>query len=90
MTEPTLLLFPKDARELLGVGQTYFYELTQLDTFPDPINPTGKRPVYRRVDIECWIEGQTTVKFERKKRPDQAARLKERQGENKDLKKKAK
>lgn len=49
-----LLLYPKQAANLLGVGTTQFYELNKLPTFPKSRNPLGKRPMYIRHEIEAW------------------------------------
>lgn len=50
-----LLLYPSQARKLLGVQTTKFYELVKLPDFPKPRNPLGKRPMYLRKEIEEWV-----------------------------------
>ena len=50
-----LLVYPKQAQKLLGVGVTKFYELVRLPDFPKPKNPTGKRPFYLRSELEKWV-----------------------------------
>ncbi|BCA94583.1 hypothetical protein TUM19329_09440 [Legionella antarctica] len=50
-----LLLYPYQARKLLGVQSTKFYELVKLPDFPKPRNPLGKRPMYLRKEIEAWV-----------------------------------
>ena len=49
-----LLIYPIEARKLLGVQATKFYELVKLPDFPKPRNPLGKRPMYLRKEIEDW------------------------------------
>lgn len=55
--EEPLLLYPQDARNLIGVKNTKFYELAKLPDFPKPRNPLGKRPMYLRKEIEDWVNG---------------------------------
>ena len=50
----SLLLYPNEARKLLGVQTTKFYEFVKLPDFPKPRNPLGKRPMYLRKEIEEW------------------------------------
>lgn len=54
-----LLVYPKQAQEILGVGTTKFYELCKLEDFPKPKNPLGKRPMYVRKELEKWIDSLT-------------------------------
>jgi len=49
-----LLVYPKQAQKLLGVGVTKFYELVKLPDFPVPKKPNGKRPMYLRSELEQW------------------------------------
>ena len=60
-TQP-LLVYPKHAQEILGVGTTKFYELNKLSDFPKTRNPLGKRPMYIRKEIEDWATGLETSK----------------------------
>ena len=50
-----LLVYPKQAKEMLGVGATKFYEFNKLPGFPRPRSPLGKRPMYLRQEIEDWV-----------------------------------
>lgn len=50
-----LLVYPKQAQKILGVGTTKFYELSKLENFPKPRNPLGRRPMYVRKELEDWI-----------------------------------
>jgi predicted DNA-binding transcriptional regulator AlpA len=59
MNQSPLLVYPKEAQKLLGVGPTKFYELCKLPSFPKPRNPLGKRPWYLKEEIEKWAK--TTV-----------------------------
>ena len=54
MKDSSLLLYPKQAQKLLGIGSTKFYELVKLPDFPKPRNLIGKRPAYLRSEIENW------------------------------------
>lgn len=54
LLEESLLVYPKNARQVLGVGSTQFYELAKLPSFPKPKTPLGKRPMYLRTDLENW------------------------------------
>ncbi|WP_061467985.1 helix-turn-helix transcriptional regulator [Legionella pneumophila] len=54
MKEIPLLVYPKQAQKILGVGTTKFYELLKLPTFPKARNPLGKRPMYLREELEDW------------------------------------
>ncbi len=54
MNDLSILLYPKQAQKLLGIGTTKFYELVKLPDFPKPRNPLGKRPMYLRKEIEDW------------------------------------
>ncbi len=51
----SLLIYPKQAAVLLGIGTTKFYELNKLPNFPKVRNPSGKRPMYLRKEIEDWV-----------------------------------
>ena len=54
-----LLIYPRQAANLLGVGTTKFYELNKLPDFPKSRNPLGKRPMYLRNEIEDWVTSLT-------------------------------
>ncbi len=54
MKNEPLLVYPKEAQRLLGVGPTKFYELNKLPDFPKPKNPLGKRVFYLRNQLEDW------------------------------------
>ena len=57
MKHNSLLVYPKEAQEILGVGPTKFYELINLENFPNTrVLPGGKRPVYLRSEIEEWVK----------------------------------
>jgi len=56
MKDDSLLIYPKQAARLLGVGTTQFYALCKLPDFPRPKNPLGKRPFYLRVELENWAQ----------------------------------
>ncbi|WP_298625663.1 hypothetical protein [uncultured Legionella sp.] len=60
MNEQAILLYPKQAQKLLGIGTTKFYELVKLPDFPKPRNPLGKRPMYLRKEIEDWAHNLNT------------------------------
>lgn len=51
-----LLLYPKQAQKLLGVGTTKFYELVKLPDFPKSKSPLGKRVMYLRDELEKWVK----------------------------------
>jgi predicted DNA-binding transcriptional regulator AlpA len=57
MKTESLLVYPKQAQKLLGVGVTKFYELNKLPDFPKARNPSGggKRPMYLRSELERWV-----------------------------------
>lgn len=50
-----LLVYAKDAKAILGVGTTKFYQLNKLENFPKPKYPNGKRPMYILSEIESWV-----------------------------------
>ena len=56
MKNEPLLVYPKEAQRLLGVGSTKFYELNKLPDFPRPRNLLGKRPMYLKEEIEKWVK----------------------------------
>jgi predicted DNA-binding transcriptional regulator AlpA len=56
MRNESLLVYPKEAQKLLGIGPTKFYELNKLPDFPQPRNPLGKRPMYLRSQLEDWVK----------------------------------
>ena len=56
MKEDSLLLYPKQAQKLLGIGKTKFYELVKSTTFPKAKSPLGKRPMYLREELENWVK----------------------------------
>ncbi len=60
LNEQAILLYPKQAQKLLGIGTTKFYELVKLPDFPKPRNPLGKRPMYLRKEIEDWAHNLNT------------------------------
>jgi predicted DNA-binding transcriptional regulator AlpA len=59
MKNEPLLVYPKEAQKLLGVGPTKFYELNKLPNFPKPKNPLGKRRFYLRHELENWVKSLT-------------------------------
>lgn len=61
LNELPILLYPKQAQKLLGIGTTKFYELVKLSDFPKSRNPLGKRPMYLRKEIEVWASSLSTV-----------------------------
>ncbi|MDR3503890.1 MAG: helix-turn-helix domain-containing protein [Legionella sp.] len=61
MSNKPILIYPKQAQEMLGIGSTKFYELIKLSDFPKSRNPLGKRPMYLRKEIENWVEGLSTA-----------------------------
>jgi predicted DNA-binding transcriptional regulator AlpA len=61
LNELPILLYPKHAQKVLGVGPTKFYELVKLSDFPKPRNPLGKRPMYLRKEIEDWASSLSMV-----------------------------
>jgi predicted DNA-binding transcriptional regulator AlpA len=56
MQDLPMLLYPKQAQKILGVGTTKFYELIKLPTFPKSRSPLGKRPMYLREELEVWVK----------------------------------
>lgn len=55
MKNQSLLVYPKQAQEILGVGPTKFYEFIKKDDFPKSKLPNGKRPMYLRRELEEWV-----------------------------------
>ncbi len=55
MTDRTLLVYPKKAQKLLGVGTTKFYDLKKDPKFPKPIY-VSKRPMYSTEQLENWVK----------------------------------
>lgn len=55
MKNQSLLVYPKQAQEILGVGPTKFYEFIKKDDFPKAKLPNGKRPMYLRRELEEWV-----------------------------------
>ncbi|HAU1192559.1 TPA: helix-turn-helix transcriptional regulator [Legionella pneumophila] len=61
MKDLSLLVYPKQAQEIIGVKPTKFYELNKLPGFPKPrITSLGKRPMYVRKELVEWISNLTT------------------------------
>lgn len=58
MPDEPILLYPKEAQKLLGVGTTTFYEFAKLSSFPKSSNPLGKRPMYVREELEQWVKSK--------------------------------
>ena len=57
MNSKSLLVYTKQAQQMLGVGPTKFYELNKLPDFPKARNPSGgKRPMYLRAELEYWVK----------------------------------
>ncbi len=56
MNDKPLLIYPKQAQQLLGVGTTKFYELNKLPDFPKARNPLGKRPMYVMDELREWVK----------------------------------
>ncbi len=54
MNDKPLLVYPKQAQKLLGIGTTKFYELAKQASFPKPKRPDGKRPMYLTRELEEW------------------------------------
>jgi len=56
MCETPLLLSVEHVCELLGIRRTLFYSMIQTGRFgPLPLK-LGRRRMYRRLDVERWIE----------------------------------
>ncbi len=49
-----ILLHPKQAQEILGVGPTKFYELVKKPSFPKAKHSVGRRPMYLKSELEDW------------------------------------
>lgn len=56
MNDKPLLVSPKGAQTLLGVGCTLFYDLVKLGNFPKSVNPLGRGPMYRVSELEEWVK----------------------------------
>lgn len=56
MKAEPLLVYPKQAQQILGVGPTKFYELVKLPTFPKSKVLVGKRPMFLRKELEAWAK----------------------------------
>jgi len=52
----SLLVYPKQAQELLGIGPTKFHELTKQPGFPKSKIPNGKRRMFLRSELEEWAK----------------------------------
>jgi len=50
-----MLVYAKEAREIIGVKKTRFFELTKMSGFPRSTRGITKRPMYLRVEIEEWV-----------------------------------
>ena len=50
-----ILFTPIDVQRLLGVSQSKFEEIRDIEGFPKPIRPT-KRPMYFKAEIEQWLK----------------------------------
>lgn len=59
MSNQCLLVYPKEARKILGVGSTKFYELKKDPRFPKAKIMNGKRPMYLVKDLEEWANNLT-------------------------------
>lgn len=73
-----MIIYPKQAMDLLGIGRTAFYMLAQLPDFPKPRNPLKKRPFYLREELEQWVRSQDKVDddtYESKKIQDEQRNL---------------
>lgn len=55
MKHASILVYPKQAQEILGVGTTKFYELVKLPSFPKPKSSLG-RPMYLKGELESWAK----------------------------------
>jgi predicted DNA-binding transcriptional regulator AlpA len=55
MSDESLLIYPKQVQEIFGVGPTKFYEINKLPDFPKAAILNGKRPMYKRKEIEEWV-----------------------------------
>lgn len=56
MKEVSLLVYPKQVYELLGISQAKFSEIRKLPGFPKPVRPAMKRTMYVRAQIEAWVK----------------------------------
>lgn len=54
-----LLVHPKQAQEILGVGNSKFHELKKMPGFPKPKFPNGKRPMFLASELETWANNLT-------------------------------
>ncbi len=53
----SLLVYPKEAAQLLGVKRTQFFELAKLPGFPKAKYFTPKsNPMYSRKELEQWVD----------------------------------
>lgn len=57
MTSKNILLYPKEAMELLGVKETKFRAFRTMPDFPKgKTNEYSKRPMYLREELEAWAK----------------------------------
>jgi len=51
----------KDLSEMLSMGQSTIYKMVKAGTFPKPVAITPKLSVFRKKDIEIWMDDKTKV-----------------------------
>ncbi len=54
MNDKPILVYPKKAQRILGIGTTKFYELNKLPNFPKAKRFLGKRPMYVTAELIEW------------------------------------
>lgn len=51
----------KDAAAFLGISKTTLWRLSNLGDLPQPIRLTSRCCVYRKIDLENWLESKKAV-----------------------------
>ena len=49
----------KDLSEILSMGQSTIYKMVKAGTFPKPVAITPKLTVWKREDIDDWMQVKT-------------------------------
>lgn len=70
---PVLHLCIEQVVHSVGLSKTTIEEMVRQRTFPEPVNPTPRRSVWRVRDLENWSAGLTT---QRPLPPENTRRLK--------------
>lgn len=60
-TTPSILMHQSEVMRYIGVSESKFRQIKELEGFPKAVRPGMKRNMYFREEIEKWVKELTRV-----------------------------